>query len=108
MNERIKQLAEQCGFKSNPDIYDRNQSFDIPKFAELILQDCIATVKKRYMGDNNREDMEVRRCVADIQTHFGVTQSNIEAAESLNSDKGYSLGSPEAQEAFESKRVYKL
>ena len=40
MNERIKQLAEQCGFKSNPDIYDRNQSFDIEKFAELIVREC--------------------------------------------------------------------
>jgi len=38
MNERIKELAEQCGFRSNPDIYDRNQSFDIPKFAELIVE----------------------------------------------------------------------
>ena len=41
MNDRIKLLAEQCGFKSNPNIYDRNQSFDIPKFAELILFECI-------------------------------------------------------------------
>ena len=40
MNERIKELAEQCGFKSNPDIYDRNQSFDIEKFAELIVREC--------------------------------------------------------------------
>ena len=40
MNERIKELAEQCGFKSNPDIYDRNQSFDIEKFAKLIIREC--------------------------------------------------------------------
>ena len=40
MNERIRELAEQCGFRSNPDIYDRNQSFDIPKFAELIVREC--------------------------------------------------------------------
>jgi hypothetical protein len=41
MNERIKLLAEQCGFRSNPDIYDRNQSFDVAKFAELIVRECI-------------------------------------------------------------------
>lgn len=41
MNERIRELAEQCGFRSNPDIYDRNQSFDIPKFAELIVRECM-------------------------------------------------------------------
>jgi hypothetical protein len=40
MNERIEKLAEQCGFRSNPDVYDRNQSFDIEKFAELIVREC--------------------------------------------------------------------
>jgi hypothetical protein len=39
MNERTKELAEQCGYRSNPDIYDRNQSFDIEKFAELVRDD---------------------------------------------------------------------
>jgi hypothetical protein len=39
MNERTKELAEQCGYRSNPDIYDRNQSFDIEKFAELVQAD---------------------------------------------------------------------
>jgi len=48
MNERIKQLAEQCGFKSNPDIYDRNQSFDIEKFAELIVEECRNVVSDVY------------------------------------------------------------
>ena len=43
-----------------------------------------------------------------IREHFGIPVSDIEAAESLHSDKGYSLGTPEAQEAFESKRGYKL
>ena len=47
MNERIKELAEQCGFKSNPDIYDRNQSFDIEKFAELIIRECAAEADKQ-------------------------------------------------------------
>jgi len=74
MNERIKELAEQCGFKSNPDIYDRNQSFDIPKFAELIVRECIGVLNKRFMGDLNREDMEVRRCIADVKKHFGVEE----------------------------------
>jgi hypothetical protein len=44
MNPRIEELAAQCGFSSNPDVYDRNQAFDIPKFAELIIQDCVAAV----------------------------------------------------------------
>ena len=47
MNERIKELAEQCGFRSNPNIYDRNQSFDIEKFAELIVKECVSKVRLR-------------------------------------------------------------
>ena len=40
MNERIREFAEQCGFRSNPNVYDRNESFDIEKFAELIVRQC--------------------------------------------------------------------
>lgn len=40
--------------------------------ADLTIQECISTVNKRYIGDNNREDMEVRRCVEDLKEHFGV------------------------------------
>lgn len=34
----------------------------------------IANVKARYMGDNNREDMEVRRCVNSLCNAFGFTK----------------------------------
>jgi hypothetical protein len=61
MNERIGELAEKCGFRSNPDLYDRNQSFDIPKFAELIVKECAAIAL--------REDHEPSEC---ILRHFGV------------------------------------
>ena len=64
MNDRIKELAEQCGFKSNPNIYDRNQSFDIPKFAELIVGECT-----KILADNS----EFRGCVI-IGKHFRVEE----------------------------------
>ena len=70
MNERIKQLAEQCGFKSNPDIYDRNQSFDIPKFAELIVRECAGKVdfilREKSNGGGTMGDK--------IREHFGVEE----------------------------------
>ena len=46
MNDRIRELAEQCGFRSNPDIYDRNQSFDIPKFAELFVAEMCGMMEQ--------------------------------------------------------------
>jgi hypothetical protein len=41
-------------------------------FAELIIKECVGVVEKRFMGDLNREDMEVRRCAKDLKKHFGV------------------------------------
>lgn len=80
MNERILELAEQAGFDIEvEDIfnYKPQHSFigsdeNMKKFAELIVQEAITIVNKRYMGDNNREDMEVRRCVEDLKKNFEV------------------------------------
>ena len=53
MNERILELAEQCGFRPQPSIYDRNQSFDIEKFAELIVRDCMLICEDVMKKDNS-------------------------------------------------------
>ena len=89
MNERIKLLAEQAGFRSNPDIYDRNQSFDMEKFAELIVRECTAALfdeSERLSGLyseednwNSAEEYEIRsnQCIDDIaliEKHFGVEE----------------------------------
>ena len=84
MNKRIQDLIVQAGDYVNETYtgpaaatFTGNQECDkwklfSEKFAQLIVQECITTVQKRYMGDNNREDMEVLRCVADMKKHFGV------------------------------------
>ena len=73
MNERIQELAEQAGFENgHQDRNGNSLSYELEKFAELLINECIGVVNKRYMGDNNREDMEVRRCVEDLKKHFGV------------------------------------
>ena len=44
---------------------------DVAKFAELVRADeremCAKVCEARYMGDNNREDMEARRCAEAIR-----------------------------------------
>ena len=76
MNERIKELAEQCGFKSNPDIYDRNQSFDIEKFAELIVRECAAIINDIPSSPQGSwSDGYYEGCTdsaKQIKQHFGV------------------------------------
>ena len=73
MNERIQELIKQATVLENDDLFVR-EVFDREKFAELIVSECVNVLNKRYMGDNNREDMEVRRCVEDVKRHFGVEQ----------------------------------
>jgi len=75
MNERIKQLAEQASVSSLwMSGTDQQGNPILEKFAELIVQECIGVLNKRFMGDLNREDMEVRQCIADVKKHFGVEE----------------------------------
>jgi hypothetical protein len=74
MNERIKELLNQAGIYQ-PDRFDAiDGSNQMEKFAELIVQECVGVVENRFMGDLNREDMEVRRCAEDLKKHFGVKE----------------------------------
>jgi hypothetical protein len=68
MNERIKELIKQATTEE----HDGFLYFDKKKFAELIVTNAIGVLQKRFMGDLNREDMEVRRCIEDLKKHFGV------------------------------------
>ena len=95
MNERIRQLALQAG---------QGELFHIPpefveKFSELIVEECYHVVV-------SNPNIGTSLAGANMKKHFGMDNNNIAAAERLHSDKGYSLGTPEAQEAFDSKRGY--
>lgn len=68
MNENIQKLYSKVLHESA----ERWNHEDATKFAELIVTESIDTVQKRYMGDHNREDGEVLRCVADLKQHFGI------------------------------------
>ena len=82
MNERIRELALQAGIESYPAKLLVNtdeegkvsSKWEIPleKFAESIVEECVTVLNNRFMGDMNREDLEVRRCIADVKHHFGV------------------------------------
>ena len=75
MNERIDELAEQCSIEEYNQHGDLIEfGFNYEKFAELIVTDAIGVLQKRFMGDLNREDMEVRRCIEDLKKHFGVEE----------------------------------
>ena len=88
MNDRIKELSSQARNYAREYVADCKQygyymehnEYDLQfedKFAELMAREAIAVVQKRFMGDLNREDMEVQRCVKALKKHFGVNDEAI-------------------------------
>jgi hypothetical protein len=65
LNERIKQLAEQATSIQGPTPYNplTFEVFDKEKFAKLMIQDCIQTLR------NNGYD-DAAQCLHDV--HFGM------------------------------------
>lgn len=64
MNERIKELENQCyGYAS---LHDDTIVFDKEKFAELIVQECIDIAKRA----DNTQPMEY--AYIEIAKHFGI------------------------------------
>ncbi len=77
MNQRIKELSVEAAYG----VVDPNGPFTAEefvnfqqKFAQLIVRECTDVLNRRFMGDLNREDQEVRRCIADVKKHFGVEE----------------------------------
>jgi len=79
MNELYLKLMAQVGIdtealKHYSGGFPREDLLVLEYLCNLVAQEAIAVVQKRYMGDNNREDMEVRRCVEDLKKHFGIKE----------------------------------
>ena len=74
MNERIRELALETDIWVDKHFPD-NEFYHIrweERYAEVMIKEFIQILQRRYMGDNNREDMEVRRCIEDVKKHFGI------------------------------------
>ena len=103
MNERLREILEDAEvIFDNPDAHVPLALVSMEDFkliTEMIVRECCDIV-------HTKTDESIRVVMA-IEEHFGM-DDNIAASESLHSDKEYSLGTPEAQEAFDSKRGYKL
>jgi len=65
MNERIKELAEQCWDKRLDGLH-----FDQEKFAELIVRECLEIVEGE--DDLGPDTKSVRLAAKRIKQHFGI------------------------------------
>jgi hypothetical protein len=78
MNERIRQLAEQAGFQYIKDEgigWAGNYNNSLPKFAELIVQECLLSLEPDPMAPAINYDVEekfYKRSADKIKKHFGV------------------------------------
>jgi hypothetical protein len=73
MNERIRELAEQCweARKYGP------PWFEYEKFAELIVRECVGIVSKRKnqaIDDGWNIDEAMSMAEIDLEEHFGVEE----------------------------------
>ena len=74
MNERIKQLAEQCTEVDSVGIDETfHYRYDLEKFAELIVRECMkVAATQRNPANLNYKPSE--RFVEDLRQHFGVEE----------------------------------
>ena len=70
MNERIKELAKQAGYR---DIFDNDTKARarLEKYTELIVRDLIDSMIKRYGDDDELPIQEIKLFVKE---HFGVEE----------------------------------
>lgn len=74
MNERIKELIEQCRMMHKEGT-QYIEEFDKEKFAELIIRECVEHISNRAMRAGGKctivgeEGLWLAR---DLETHFGV------------------------------------
>ena len=68
--ETIIRLAREAGFADGVVEIVGLEGFS--RFAALVAaherEECAKVCETRYMGDNNREDMEAKRCAAAIRS----------------------------------------
>ena len=76
MNERIRQLAEQVGAVQNVLAMGRHDGvlftvFELEKFAELIVAECISTLEEKIYRSIDHEGDEIWIDLI-LKEHFGV------------------------------------
>ena len=78
MNKQTKELMGKTLDEKFSHTWTTMNYQDLEKFSEhftkLIMAETISVLQKRFMGDLNREDMEVRRCIEDVKKHFGIEE----------------------------------
>jgi hypothetical protein len=72
--ELMEKLAKDAGYQIRPDghifFYAGDENAIISKYTSNIISECISVLKKRFVGEYTRENLEVRRCIVDLENHW--------------------------------------
>ena len=82
MNERIRELAEQTGWRYDNGEWQFADDSDIEKFAELIVRECIKVCEPVFLDESYENMSEFGKglvegqdvAVEKIKEHFGVEE----------------------------------
>jgi hypothetical protein len=74
MNERIETLAKAAGYDMINKAAMRALGFDVEKFAELIVKECVAICQDTDGEDNIDARSGRQDCAVEIKEHFGVEE----------------------------------
>jgi hypothetical protein len=82
MNKRVKELAEQAGYKPLPgfDFANSLQEVFLSKFAKLIVRECIRCcgevdiIQKHYLKNHLDMQLGAEQCIEIIKKHFGIEE----------------------------------
>lgn len=76
MNKRVKELAEQTGFRHDNGEWQFGGDSEVEKFAELIVKEMCQVMKdegEQFLLDQNFDAVRgVGCCMRKVKEHFGV------------------------------------
>ena len=72
MNERIRELIEECTDRHFPEGDNMFETFDKQRFAELIVRECLQVISKSDATCSDEWDYAERDLHGLIKSHFGV------------------------------------
>jgi hypothetical protein len=74
MNERIKTLAKVAGYDEINKAAMKLIGFDLEKFAELIVKECVEVCHKMAEDSDSYVVHDGDTCAEQIKKHFGVEE----------------------------------
>ena len=92
MNKRIKTLAKVAGYDEINKAAMKLIGFDLEKFAELIVKECVEVCHKMAEDSDSYVVHDGDTCAEQIKKHFGVESTSIKVGSRVKVVSGFNVG----------------